>query len=817
MDKQMIGHTRYDDAGELVDIETLQQHSLAVADMCQKFGEKTKMGLVCRLLGIAHDMGKATDIFGKRVGVIPSKCGRANIHYPHMMTGALHLLDKYGDNNMGHMLASIVAGHHGGLRNWSALPSDDTDHYCVDRDATFKKMQAEYELALKSNVDYAVYQEVYSMLDELSLGCLDINADMFGKFVGKDGTIKDRYSCFWGLLTRLNFSRLIDADCLSTEFWYNPNNRVRRANDHDDLHTINQKLDAYVRTHCNSDGLINKWRSEIMKCAKKAACAEPGLFTMEADVGGGKTLAMLSFSLLHAINNGMDRVIYVAPFGSIIEQTADVFRGIFGENNICVHHMNMDTGKMSADSLLACDNWDAPIVVSSVEQLFDSLYSNKNSRCRKIHNMANAVIAIDEFHDIPLTTMWHVAHAVDALVSNCMFGSSVVLASATLPVLDCMCRTLRDEKEHKLFLAKPTQIVPDALFEAPNQRVKITYEPDIGGPENWESVALSASAHDQSMVIVNTRLSAYKLTKCMEKLGVKNVIHLSASLTPAGRELVLSRVLQMLKNGEPVHLVCTSIVQTGVDISFPYVYREMCGWTALRQASGRCNRNAEREIGYCIMFAKTGDDIPGLPALQTKAMEYLLNTREVDGDPEKIDKKAYWEKYVELYKAACKNVCPFDKNRVESFEIVDEDLSFETISEKARIIEDGQQVLMVMCDESRPYIEKMERFYSITTEEKEKLSKEQYTGMMPTKIDRRIVQRYSVNCYGSDYKKDNEQKFHLVHWLVTNGYAHKVGDDETADLVNHIGGTYVLDKGYDEVFGISSLMDQFISSKKGNR
>jgi CRISPR/Cas system-associated endonuclease/helicase Cas3 len=303
----------------------------------------------------------------------------------------------------------------------------------------------------------------------------------------------------------------------------------------------------------------------------------------------------------------------------------------------------------------------------------------------------------------------------------------------------------------------------------------------------------------------------------MEKLDVKNVIHLSASLTPSGRERVLSRVLQMLKNGEPVHLVCTSIVQTGVDISFPYVYREMCGWTALHQASGRCNRNAEREIGYCIMFAKTGDDIPGLPALQTKAMEYLLNNREVNGDPEKIDKKAYWDKYVELYKAACKNGCPFDKNRVESFEIVDEDLSFETISEKARIIEDGQQVLMVMCDESRPYIEKMERFYSITTEEKEKLSKEEYTGMIPTKIDRRIVQRYSVNCYGSDYKKDNEQKSHLVHWLVTNGYAHKVGDDETADLVNHIGGTYVLDKGYDEVFGISSLMDQFISSKKGNR
>ena len=800
---EMIGHTRYDDDGKLVEKETLKEHSGSVGNMCESFGEETGMGLVCKLLGDAHDMGKATDIFGKRVGVIDSN--GEDVHYAHQMAGALYMLRLFGDTNLGRMMASIIAGHHGGLRNWAQLPSSETDKRFITADNTFKTMEREYLNNVAKRPDYQVYPEVYEMIEELT-GCLDIDADTFDlnpKFEHNRTTDgKDRYfSSYWAMLTRLNHSRLVDSDCLCTEAWYDKSAPSRRNNNHASLKDLRKKLDTFIRKHCKNDTVINQWRSNIMSCAKKAAPRQPGLFTMEADVGGGKTLAMLAFALLHATNNGMRRVIYLAPFGSIIEQTANLFKKIFGENNVCVHHMNMDTTNMSTESLMACENWDAPIVVSSVEQMFDSLYTNRNNRCRKIHNLARSVILVDEFHDIPMTKMWHVTHAINALTHDRLFKSSLVLASATLPVINGLKITRDDGTERALVRLHPTEIVPAKYFSAPKKRVEITYDSNIGGEGNWKSVANAANQHKQCMVIVNTRASAYELTKCLADMGVAHVEHLSASLTPEHREHVLSRVNTLLEKGKPIILVCTSIVQTGVDISFPYVYRERCGWTALMQASGRCNRNGELELGHCIMFAKTGDDIPGLPTYQTSAMMYLLPKSKFN--PELVSKESYWKAYVNEYKRMCKSgkrtESPFDNNGVERYEVRDNDISFDTISGKARIIDDGQQEIIVMNEKSKQLISQLESYYALTDEE---LSKKSSSAIRKT---RRLIQRYSVQCYGKSTKTEDEQKSLLGPWLVQNGYAH---------IVNGIENVYILDKGYDPKYGIAVLQDQFTARKK---
>ena len=789
---QMIGHTKYDANGNWTEIESLEDHSRKASQLSERFLAPAGLGLLGRLVAISHDMGKASDIFAKRVGVLGDGDG-SSIRYNHMMYGANHMLSLYGHTKLGKMLAMAIACHHGGLRNWSVKPSEETDNDRIYRDDTFMSMKEKYKEDCEKNPDYAVYPEVVPMVESLSEGCMELDTDRFGL----NGNGKSYYSGYWGLLTRLLFSGLVDADCLATEAYYDHTAPKRRENHHDDLYTLRTKLYKYIGKFCNDDTDINKWRTNILKSSQKAAVRNKGIFTMEADVGGGKSLAMLGFAISHAINHGMKRIIYLAPYGAVIEQTANNLKKIFGKNNVCVHHINMDTTKMSRDALLACDNWDSPIIASSVEQFFDSLYSNKNSRCRKLHNLVDSVVLIDEFHDLPLTKMWQVTHAIDGIVQ--VFRSSVVLASATLPVMDALKQTLSDGSVSKLFAHIPKDIVPAEYFSAPRKRVKKLFDANLS---DWDSLAKAVSTQKQCMVVVNTRVSAYQLASCMKKHGMKNVYHLSASLTPYHRERMLAEVIKRLDKKLPVILVCTSIVQTGVDISFPVIYREMCGCTAYDQTCGRCNRNGENEIGFCILFPQIGDNIPGLPQLQTMAFQSLL--RKAGYDPEKVSKEEYWREYVRLYVQKNPKTA-YDNNKVSLYELKEDDLSFETIAAKAKIIDDGQQNMMVLCDESRAVIEKIEHYASLTDEELRALPMDERRRITPTKEDKRIAQRFTVMAYGNDYKDECDKKHILFPWLVEIGLAHKVvGMDNM----------YILDKGYDAEYGISVLIDQFNTAKR---
>jgi CRISPR-associated endonuclease/helicase Cas3 len=800
MKRKLVGHTLYDKNGKLLKIESLDHHSMAVKTLFSKFCHGFGMDIVGNILSHTHDMAKGTEVFEKRVGLRDN--GGEEIHFAHNVRGGIFLFEKYGDNPFGHMLAVCDVGHHGQLPNWSQLPSTETSKSMINADRTVLKMFLEYKERERVRKDYALFPEVYELIARRTEGCMAIDVSRFGRTASG----KDIFASFWGMLTRVTHSRLIDADCLATEYWYHPEHRKLRSNKHADLPTLHTKLFKFIQKHCKNDTEINKWRSSILDCARKSATNLPGIFTMEADVGGGKTLAMLEFALLHAINNGMDRVIYVAPHGALIEQTADFFRSIFGENNVCVHHINMDTDKMSTESLMACDNWDAPIVVSSAQQICDTLYSNKNARIRKIHNIARSVVIFDEFHDLPLTKMWPVTHAINALAHKEIFGSSVLLASATLPVVDYLTRDLGDGVEHSLLQTRPKDIVPSRLFGSSKKRVKFKYDGDIGGSGDWESVANAVAQHKQCMVILNTRDSAYQLAHLMKAKSIKNVYHLSASIIPKDREKILADVMELLKNGEPVILVCTSIVQTGVDISFPCVYREMCGWMALKQASGRCNRSNEYGIGLCVLFKQTGSNIPGLPIIQANAMMALLKANKFDLEKVMRLKESFWKLYIKFYREDCvkNHTRPFDNNDIEKFEVRDNDLSFETIGARAKIIDEGQQVLMVMTPESKPIIDKFDKYGQMIMKAISEADDIKSIPFAPNKSDRRKAQQYSVHCYGTDTAM-NGGADSFVAWLVRNRYARiVVGYDNM----------YILDKGYDEVYGISVLMDQYRASKR---
>ncbi len=807
--KQMIGHTLFDQEGKLLSIETLSEHLVRTAVLAERFLAGAGVGLLGRLVALAHDMGKASDRFAKRVGVM-KKDDAEPIHYNHMMHGAKYVLSLFGYNTVGKMLAIVIACHHGGLRNWSRKPSEDhAECKHIQRDETFNNMLAEYEKDCLAHPDGVPYPEVDDLVQDLSEGCFNIDPKNFGK----SAIGADIFRGYWAMLTRLLFSGIVDGDCLATEAFYDKTAPKRRHNKHDDLYTLRTKLADHIRKVCKDDTPINKWRTRVMERSKSAAVRAKGVFTLEADVGGGKTLAMLHFALSHALNHGLVRIVYVAPYGAIIEQTANTLRKIFGSHNVCVHHINMDPTNTTPEALLACDNWDAPIIVSSVEQLFDSLYSNKNARCRKLHNLINSVVLIDEFHDIPLTKMYPALHAVDALVS--VFKSSVVLSSATLPVLDTLTTYSELNGEvNKLLAHRPKSIVPVEDFAASVQRVKEIYDPNIGGSGNWDSVAEAAGKHDRCMVVVNTRASAFELARVMKEKGIRDVYHLSASMVPALRDKVLAKVMKRLADKQPVKLVCTSIVQTGVDISFPVVYREMCGQDSYRQAGGRCNRNFEDEVGYCILFPQTGDIVPGLPMYKTQAFKTLLDRN--GGDPSSVNIQAYWAKFIEVYhreldKKEKRGITEpaFDNKDVLRYELDESHFSFETIAANAKIIDDGQQSLMVLCDESKSVIEKMERFAKLSSENAlSGLSPAERLRALPTKEDRRMAQRFTVMAYGDDSRDENEKKYLLFPWLVEVGLAHKLSNMDNV---------YVLDKGYDPEYGIAPLIDQFVTARRNQR
>ena len=797
--KQMIGHTLYE-GDKLIATESLGEHSGTVGDLCEDFGAEFGCAQPCKVLGNYHDIGKASDIFGKRIGVIPSD-GKP-IHYDHMMAGALVMLKRFGNTPFGQAMAMAIACHHGGLINYSKKPSELTEKDGLSRDETFMERVAKYNANCKANPDYAIYPEVYQMANTLSEFCNEINADHFG--LKADG--KSYYSTWWPMMTRLFLSCLVDADCLRTEAYYRPSATMDRENQHSSLKELRTRLVNFCNLVCKDDTVINHWRTEILACAKRMAPSNKGLFLLEADVGGGKTLAMLTFALMHAINNKMKRIVYVAPFGAVIEQTANVFKLIFGANNVCVHHINMDTDKMSTADLMACDNWDAPIVVSSSEQLVDSMFSNKNSRCRKLHNLANSVILFDEFHEIPIDKMWHTCHAVEALTHSRVFNSSVVLASATLPVMGMFRTTLSNGEYQQIMSRKPKAIVQTGLIQSPINRVRYTYDHELHG---WESVAKKAATFKQCMVVVNTRGSAFELAETMKRNGVPHVYHLSAAMIPSHREKVMEEVKQRLADGEDVRLICTSIVQTGVDISFPVVMRELCGWTSLIQVAGRCNRNGEYEFGECIMFPQCGEAIPGLPTKQMYAMKKTLALYSYDLTNVATDmawQNAYWKFYVDLYLAECDGTNEFDRNHVKAEEVQNMYINFETIACRAKLIDDVQQEMLVpLDDESKAITDKVVAASKLVDIDFDTMDASTRMKVLVTKSDTRKMQRFAVRSYGNDSEDGNTTIF---DWLVQSKLAVKVEGRRN---------TYILESGYDPEYGIARLLEDFKASKKRKR
>ena len=513
--------------------EHLQGTAELAGDFAAKFG-KTDWGYCC---GMLHDIGKYSSEFQWKIQE------NLKTQVDHSTAGA-KVCDELGGYYW--LLTYCIAGHHAGLPDLGreGLPS-----------SLLGRLN-------KKLCDYSAYKKEIE-IPQITTSPIDMDSEKDPNFA-------------LSVFVRMLYSCLVDADFLDTEQFMS-NGTVQRDSG-ESMEALLDKLHNHVSNWLENrdDTTINGRRSEILRNCLEMGKSPKGLFQLTVPTGGGKTVASLAFALQHH----MDRVIYVIPYTSIIEQNAQIFREILGNENVLENHSNVDYESLDEfiPLQLAAENWDKPVVVTTNVQFFESLYANKPSKCRKLHNIVNSVIIFDEAQMLPTNYLKPCMAMIEELVQQ--YGTSIVLCTATQPAL----QQFLPEKYVARELC-PRRDEQFRFFE------RVTYE-DIDTVTE-EEMAEKLQQEWHALCIVNTRKRAQRL---YERLQGEGVYHLSTTMYPAHRKRVLVEIKERLKDetGKKCIVISTSLVEAGVDLDFTSVYRELAGVDSIIQAAGRCNRNNKR-------------------------------------------------------------------------------------------------------------------------------------------------------------------------------------------------------------------------------
>ena len=645
--------------------QLLSEHLSATGRMSGLFADAFGAGELGRVAGLLHDLGKYSDEFQRRLSGDVRKVD-------HSTWGAKVAVERYGLPGM--LLAYGVAGHHAGLANGREAGGRTPLQSRLDRVDLPKLLpQWQQEIALPESLTPPA------------------------SFKPK----KERGFFQLTLLARMVFSCLVDADFLDTEAFYAKveSRRSLRPADLPSLVTLRRVLDVKLASF-SADTDVNRLRAEILTEVRAKAGLAPGLFSLTVPTGGGKTLASLAFALDHAIAHDQQRVIYVIPFTSVVEQTAKVFRDALGELGkaaVLEHHSAfVDDGKsaQARDKLsLAMENWDMPIVVTTAVQFFESLFADRPSRCRKLHNIANSVVVLDEAQTLPLKLLRPCVAAIDELALN--YRASVVLCTATQPALKA--------PDFIGGLDNVRELAPDPprLFNA-LKRVRVR---PVGLLDD-ETLADHLRNREQVLCIVNNRRHARALFEAIA--DCPGARHLTTLMCAVHRREVLADVRQRLEKGEPCRLVATSLIEAGVDIDFPTVLRAEAGLDSIAQAAGRCNREGRHAASdsEVLVYATGNEDWappPELKQFAQAAREVLRQHADDPLSPAAIDRYfrlLYWQKGPEQLDAH--NLLGLiEDGRLEG-------LPFETLAAKFRIIDSVQMpVIVPYDDEAKDVLEQL--------------------------------------------------------------------------------------------------------------
>lgn len=575
MEKKIaLAHVRQDPSGEWQE-HALEEHLLEVARRAGEFAKAFGSEDWAKTAGLWHDLGKYSAEFQEYIkkasgyydaeAHIESAPGRVD----HSTAGAIHAIKSFDKH--GRILAYLIAGHHAGLPDWYSSES--------------------------GGKALSVRLEQPDLLDRVL--AQNVPPDLLKQEKPSSPVLGDRNG--FALWLRMLFSSLVDADFLDTEEFMDKGKAEARKNEA----TLADMLPIFDR-YMNEKAAqaeqtpVNRIRADVLLQCRKRAALPPGIFSLTVPTGGGKTLSSLAFALEHARHHekhGIRRIIYAIPYTSIIEQTADIFRDVFKEcpDAIIEHHSNLETDKETAKSRLAAENWDAPLIVTTNVQLFESLFASKTSRCRKLHNLVGSIVVLDEAQLLPPEFLQPILDVLNLLAAH--YRVTFVLSTATQPALNTVTDSFGRTIRRGLNNVREIIADVDALY-ALLDRVEVKPPDDLNQPTDWDVLAKEICKHDSVLAIVNTRNDCRELWQKMPK----GTIHLSALMCGQHRSRIIRYIKWRLKKNKPLRVISTPLVEAGVDLDFPVVYRALAGLDSIAQAAGRCNREGKLEKGQVIVF-----------------------------------------------------------------------------------------------------------------------------------------------------------------------------------------------------------------------
>lgn len=623
-------------------IQSNEDHQKGVADLASKFAGEFGMAEWGHVLGLLHDKGKERKTFQQHIqkesGYAPDI--KVEGDYSHAYVGALIAKELFNSPYPYYQIIdNILMGHHRGLY----------DH-------------GDKEEILKKEIPNDV--SVESLDEKLNMPSL--------------GSAKDVH-----LFIRMLYSCLVDADYLDTERFMMPEQSLLRSVK-STVEELLLKLEVYLDElkRNASDTEVNRIRNEVQQYCIDTSENNVDFYSLTVPTGGGKTLSSVLWALRHAKKNGLKRIIIAIPYTSIITQTAAVLQNIFGDENVLEHHSNVnltDESRSTQSLKLATENWDYPIIVTTNVQLFESLFSNKPSVCRKLHNIVNSVLILDEVQTLPMEFLRPIVDTLDTLKR--VFKVSVLFTTASQPVLSG-----RIEGTNPLvsFDALPqiNEIIPQvANLHDRLRRVKLEIDDT---PQSYDDIAEKIAQHSRVLCIVNTRKDAKEIYSRLPEEGM--CFHLSRMMCPAHVRETIEMIKEALRSdsNKIVRVVATQLIEAGVDIDFPVVYRHEAGLDSILQAAGRCNREGRLELCTTHVFTLQNRLPLGFITQTNNARKNMV------GDYDWFSPKAMTEYFRQLHA----RIGSFDKAQIRSL-LYTQELQFEEASNKFQLIDDSTTSIVV--------------------------------------------------------------------------------------------------------------------------
>ncbi len=691
-ERLIISHVRESDK----EIQTNDEHQQGVAEMAESFAAEFGMGDFGKVMGLLHDKGKEKKAFQQHIIKESGMDSTIRIEgdYCHAYVGALLARKQY--QTLASLLAYPIMGHHAGLYDYN-----DYDAVIEGKNIPTEVDTTELNLPLSTS---------------------------------KLKSIKP-FEC--NHIIRMLFSCLVDADRLDTEAFMSPEQASLRKGKKtlQELEPLLEKhlakLKCSIRENHKESNRVNIIRNQVQdECRKKAVCA-PGFYSLTVPTGGGKTLSSLVWAINHAIHHGKRRIVIAIPYTSIIVQTAQVLRDIFGKENVLEHHSNVsyesfcdkddnDENKLVQQMKLATENWDYPIIVTTNVQLFESMYSNKPTPCRKLHNLCNSVLILDEVQVLPTQYLQPIVNALKTYQR--LFGLSVLFTTASQPVLegkieDAFSRIKLDG------IDRITEIIP-IEFDLHNKlrRVNLFFDDN---KSSYDEIADRMVQYDRVLCIVNTRKTALEIYNRLPKDEHSLTIHLSRMMCQHHIRETIERIKSALNDSKYkiIRVVSTQLIEAGVDIDFPVVFRQEAGLDSIIQSAGRCNREGVIEKGDTYVFMLKETRLRGTLNLMNEARKDVMDIVE-----DKMSLDAIYKYFNKLYQSTP----TFDKSNQEGYnmhemleDVMDEipstrnampsiDFLFKMAANNFHLIDDDSIGVVVpyVTDEEKkkgckPYIEKL--------------------------------------------------------------------------------------------------------------